>query len=87
MFFVYFLKSDKNGKIYCGQSTRHPEIRLKEHNRGLNLFTKQNGPFQLLYFEEYLCKEDARKKELFYKTGFGRKVRDAILREVASARG
>lgn len=87
MFFVYFLKSDKNGKIYCGQSTIHPEIRLKEHNRGLNLFTKQNGPFQLLYFEEYLCKEDARKKELFYKTGFGRKVRDAILREVASARG
>lgn len=87
MFFVYSLKSDKNGKIYCGQSTRHPEIRLKEHNRGMNAFTKQNGPFQLLYFEEYLCKEDARKKELFYKSGFGRKVRDAILREVASARG
>ncbi len=53
--------------------------RLDEHNRGLNKYTSENRPFKLIYFEEYLCKEDARKIELFYKTGFGRKIRDLII--------
>ena len=87
MFYVYFLRSLRNGKIYTGCTSQSPKDRLDEHNRGLNKFTSENKPFELVYFEEYICKEDAKKRELFYKSGFGRKIRDIILGEVASAKG
>ena len=88
MFYVYFLKSTRNNKIYCGFSEKEPELRLKEHNNGTNKWTRENGPFLLLYYESYYCEKDARHKEKFYKTGFGRKIRDIILSSVsASARG
>ena len=79
MYFVYFLKSLKNEKVYVGFTSKDPGERLAEHNVGTNVWTKNNGPFVLRYFEEYSCKIDAQKRERFYKTGFGRKVRNAIL--------
>lgn len=79
MFYVYFLKSLKNNKIYVGFSCKRPEIRLQEHLSGSNLWTKQNGPFKLIYYEEFCCEEDARSREKFYKTGIGKKVKQAIV--------
>jgi len=84
MYYVYFLKSTRNGKMYCGSSSKHPQQRLEEHNGGSNKWTKQNGPFLLLYFEEYICQIDCKKREQFYKTGFGRKIRNAILDAVSA---
>ena len=43
----------------------------------------RNGPFALSYFERFSCKKDALDRERFYKTGFGRKIRDAILEVVS----
>ncbi|MFA5827901.1 MAG: GIY-YIG nuclease family protein [Candidatus Shapirobacteria bacterium] len=86
MFYVYFLKSQRNGKIYVGSTSQDPKTRLEEHNRRMNKFTKENMPFILLYFEKYLCKEDAALREKFYKSGFGRNVRNIII-SVASAKG
>ncbi|MEK7084657.1 MAG: GIY-YIG nuclease family protein [Patescibacteria group bacterium] len=80
MYSVYFLQSLSNGKYYVGMTEKSPVERLREHNYGTNSWTKQNGPFELVYFERYLCKEDALRREIFYKSGFGRKVRDIILR-------
>jgi len=82
MFSVYFLESTKNKKIYTGVTSKVPEARLIEHNTGSNKFTKQNGPFKLLYFEKYDCSTDAHKREKFYKTGFGRKIRDLIVKYI-----
>ncbi|MFZ3030894.1 MAG: GIY-YIG nuclease family protein [Microgenomates group bacterium] len=87
MYFVYFLRSLRNGKIYTGKTSQLPEIRLNKHNRGMNKFTAENIPFELVYFEKYICKDDATNREIFYKSGFGRKIRDIILKEVASAKG
>ncbi len=84
MFSIYFLKSTKNGKIYTGVTSKEPKTRLEEHNFGSNKFTKQNGPFKLLYFETYDCSTDAHKRENFYKTGFGRKIRDLIVKYIES---
>ena len=86
MFYVYFLRSLKNKKIYTGFSSKEPEIRLKEHESGTNVWTRHNGLFELVYYEKYQCKEDAMSREQFYKSGFGRKIRDAILGAV-SAKG
>ncbi len=79
MFFVYFLKSRSNGDVYVGSTGQIPEARLKQHNLGSNQWTRNNGFFDLIYYEAYVCIEDAHNREIFYKSGFGRKVRDAII--------
>jgi putative endonuclease len=83
MYFVYFLKSLKNAKIYTGSTGQLLEKRLRQHNIGLNKWTSENGPFDLIYFESYSCKTDARKRENFYKTGLGRKIRNLIIDAVS----
>ncbi|MFC1788115.1 GIY-YIG nuclease family protein [Patescibacteria group bacterium] len=85
MYFVYFLKSLTNGKVYCGYTEKIPEQRLNEHNIGSNTWTRQNGPFKLVYYEKYNCQTDARLRELFYKSGFGRKIRDLIIQSVSAS--
>ena len=72
MFFVYFLQSVRNNKYYTGLTEKNPKIRVKEHNSGTNKWTRENGPFELVYFESYFCKRDAEEREKFYKSGFGR---------------
>jgi len=57
---------------------KNPAERLKEHNGKSNKWTKENGPFKLIYYEDYFCKEDAMQREKFYKSGMGRKIRKAI---------
>ncbi|MEK7091309.1 MAG: GIY-YIG nuclease family protein [Patescibacteria group bacterium] len=79
MHYVYFLKSIKNNKVYVGFTSKNPTARLEEHNAGSNIWTKANGPFKLIYHEEYLCEADARKRESFYKMGFGKKIKQAII--------
>ena len=81
-YYVYFLYSIKNGKIYTGKSEKHPDIRIEEHNRGANIWTRYNGPFELVYFEKYCCKIDMDQREIFFKTGFGKRIRNAILKEL-----
>lgn len=80
MFAVYFAKSLKNGKIYVGLTSKEVKERIKDHNYGSSKWSKQNGPFELVYFEKYYCKQDALQREKFYKSGFGRQIRNAILK-------
>jgi putative endonuclease len=82
MFFVYFLESEKNNKIYIGSTDKEPRVRIKEHNEGASKFTRQNRPWKLIYFEKYHCKTDARSRELFYKSGFGRKIKSVIIQSL-----
>ena len=79
MYYAYFLKSLVNGKIYVGSTQKLPKERLKEHNSGSNKWSRENGPLELIYYEIYECKLNCLKREQFYKSGFGRKIRDAII--------
>ncbi|MBI2327645.1 GIY-YIG nuclease family protein [Candidatus Curtissbacteria bacterium] len=79
MFFVYILKSKKNGKSYVGSTGKLPERRLIEHNLGSNIWTRRNGPFELKYYESFLCREDALNREKFFKMGVGKKIKKIIL--------
>ena len=72
MFYVYVLRSLKNNKQYTGFTSKKPLARLEEHNIGSNVFTRQNGPFELIHAEEHKDKSFARKRERFLKTGHGR---------------
>ena len=84
MYFVYFAKSEKNGKIYVGSTEKDPNIRVKEHNQSSNKWTKVNGQFKLIYYENFDCKNDSLKREQFYKTGMGKRIKMAIVREMNS---
>ena len=82
MFYVYFAKSLKNGKIYVGLTNKMPAERVEEHNNGSNHWTTRNGPFKLIYYESYQCRTDAELREDFYKTGIGKKIKKAIIKEM-----
>lgn len=79
MFSVYVLISLKNTKRYIGYTSKSPEKRLKEHNNGSNKWTKTNGPFKIVYFEEFVDKTDCIKREKFLKSGKGREFLNKIL--------
>ena len=66
---------------------KDPTIRLKEHNNRSNEWSSNNGPFELAYYERYLCKKDAILREKFYKSGIGRYIRDSILKTINKING
>ena len=83
MYIVYVLKSLKNKKRYVGFSSKNISKRLDWHRWGLTSWTKQNGPFRLIYLENYDSIDFAQKRERFLKTGKGRRVLQNILGPVA----
>lgn len=71
-FFVYVIYSRKAGKKYTGFTT-DLDRRLYQHNHNLlGTFTKNKGPWELIYYEEFDLKADALKREKYLKTGVGR---------------
>ena len=79
MYYVYLLISLKNNKSYAGFTSKDPKIRLKEHNFGSNSFTKNNRPWKLSYYESFFCKDCAKAREKFFKTGIGKRLRKIII--------
>lgn len=79
MYSVYFAKSLKNGKVYVGSTEKEANKRVEEHNQSSNQWSRLNKPLKLIYYEQYICKEDAVKRENFYKSGFGKQIKNAII--------
>ncbi len=78
MFYIYVLRSHKDGRLYIG-STGNLNIRLIYHNSGKVKSTKDRRPFDLVYQEEFENKTEARKRELFLKSGKGRQYLNGVL--------
>ena len=66
-FFAYILQSVKDSKYYYGH-TNNLDNRISRHNKGREKSTKGRRPFILHYHEEYLTKEEAVKRELYFKS-------------------
>jgi len=71
VWYVYVLKSSKNGRLYTG-STNNLERRLEEHSSGKSVYTRNTRPYQLVYQEELTDELEARRRERFLKSGKGR---------------
>jgi len=71
--FVYVLRSLRDDHLYIGIS-RDPEKRVIAHNRGKTESTKNRRPFILIYKESCHSVNEAREKEKYYKSGFGREI-------------
>ena len=72
MYFVYILKSLKDNKTYVGY-TNSLEGRLRRHNSGQVTATKHRRPLTLLFSEESEFSKDAKQRELWWKSGAGRR--------------
>jgi putative endonuclease len=72
MFYVYVLRSLKNGKQYVGLTSKCPEERLRQHRSGSSQWTRQNRPVELVCSEEFEDKKVAERREKFLKSGHGR---------------
>ena len=73
MYTVYVLKSQKNGKKYVGSTGEDIKERLTQHRSGSTQWTRQNGPFELIYREVVSDKVVALRREKFLKTDQGRR--------------
>jgi len=62
MYFLYVLKSKKNGDFYIGYSS-NIEKRVKQHNSRKVRSTKTNIPWKLVYYEPYSDKIGAIRRE------------------------
>lgn len=72
MFYTYVIRSKKDGKWYTG-STQNLRKRFKEHNNNKIFSTKGRGPFELVYYEACANEQDARMREKYLKSGFGKR--------------
>jgi putative endonuclease len=70
--FVYVLKSEDTGRLYTGM-TKDLSSRLSFHNSGKVRSTKAYRPWTLVYYEDCNNQAQARKREVYLKSGFGRK--------------
>ncbi|OGE19839.1 hypothetical protein A3A14_02090 [Candidatus Daviesbacteria bacterium RIFCSPLOWO2_01_FULL_43_38] len=82
-YYVYVLRSLKVDWIYVG-STGDLRQRFKSHNDGENLSTRGYKPFQLIFYEAYLSKKDALRREEYFKTTKGKTTLRTMLREYFS---
>ncbi len=80
MYHTYVLFSKKLNKRYVG-STADVQLRLNEHNSGHSRFTKGGIPWSLIYIEKFNTLSEARKRELFLKSGIGRKFLDNLFKD------
>ena len=70
-YYVYAIKSDVDDRIYVGIS-ENPERRLTEHNNSRTKSTKGYKPWKLIYKEELSSRSEARRREVYLKSGCGK---------------
>ncbi len=71
-YYVYVLQSKIDGKFYVGY-TENLVHRLKEHNSGRVISTMKRKPLKLVYYGFCLNQNDARNREKYLKTAWGKR--------------
>ena len=61
----------KDKRFYVGYS-RYLNQRLKQHSNGEVISTRNRRPLKLLHYECFINEQDAKAREVFLKSGFGR---------------
>ena len=78
-FYVYILRSLKNGRYYIGQ-TKDLEKRISIHNSSKARWTKRYQPWELVHNEIFSSRSEAIKREMFLKNigGIGNKINEIV---------
>lgn len=84
-YYVYTLLSLKDKRFYTGFTTNLKE-RLSGHVRGEVKSTVNRRPLKLIHCEYFINEDDARSREVFLKSGFGRNNLKKALRKTLSSK-
>lgn len=82
MYYVYVVR-DRYGRIYIGY-TSDLKKRLQRHARGYTSYLVNKRPLKLVYYEAYLSRKDARKRENSLKnygsvlSGLKQRIKDSL---------
>lgn len=79
-FYVYLIESKRGGQLYIGYT---PDLvkRFEKHNRGEVRSTKPYRPWRLIFYEAYLNKSDARRRESYLKTNQGARLLKRMIKD------
>ena len=85
-YYVYILRSTKDKLWYTGLSDDLRK-RFREHNEEHIGWANGRGPFELMYYE--MCKNitDARSREVYLKSGMGKRYLKNRLKRFLSLTG
>jgi putative endonuclease len=80
MYYIYILHSKKDNGLYIGY-TENLKRRIAEHKNASVTSTKKRLPLNLIHHEAFLVKEDAKARERYLKSGYGRQqMKDSLKR-------
>ena len=71
-YYAYILYSKKYQRFYKGHC-ENLDKRIIQHNQGFTKSTKPFIPWILIYFEGFESREEAMKRERYFKTAAGRR--------------
>jgi putative endonuclease len=77
MFFVYVLRSARDGRLYKGYC-EDIEKRLAAHNGGRVRSTRGYRPWKVVYREKFATEAEAVARERFLKSGSGREYLNSL---------
>jgi len=84
-FYVYTLLSLKDKRFYTGY-TANLRNRLSQHARGEVKSTSTRRPLKLIHYDYFINEDDAKAREVFLKSGFGRReLKKALKRTLDQA--
>lgn len=78
-YYVYILYSYKDCGLYIGY-TANLKLRLSAHADNRVSSTKYRSPFLLIHYEYFINQSDAKSRERFLKSGYGRDQIRAFLK-------
>lgn len=85
-YYIYILFSLKDKKLYIGFTT-DLKARLTNHAKGNVRATKFRRPLKLIYYEHFVSQKDAKARERFLKSGFGRSQLKSALKDTLNKYG
>lgn len=79
-YYVYILRNYSQNYIYIGYS-EELKNRLTAHNAGQVKSTKSYLPLELIHYEAYRGKSDAKRRELYLKCNRGKTTLKTMLKD------
>jgi putative endonuclease len=79
-YYVYVLHNQKKSYTYIGY-TENLQKRFSFHNSNSARATKPYQPLELIHYEAYRSKNDAKRREKYLKSSKGRTTLKTMLRD------
>ncbi|MGE0569411.1 MAG: GIY-YIG nuclease family protein [Bacteroidia bacterium] len=83
-YYVYILLSDSFKKTYVGYTSDLAK-RLNQHNSKKVPYTSRFTPWKIIYSESLDSKENAMKREKYFKSGAGRRQMKVIFNNLENS--